>query len=53
VRRAFNGLCQVIVQAAREPGAIKLTASSSGLASGAAAIRAAKCEQRPYIEPAK
>jgi len=50
-RRAFNGLCQVIVQSTREPGAIKLSASSSGLISGAATIRAAKCEQRPFVEP--
>jgi beta-galactosidase len=51
VCRAFNGLCQVIVQGTREPGAIRLDASSPALASGAVTIRAAKAEQRPYVQP--
>jgi beta-galactosidase len=33
-RVAFNGLCLAIVQSTAEPGEIKITASSPGLASG-------------------
>jgi beta-galactosidase len=50
VRRAFNGLCQVIVQTTREPGAIQLGASSPDLRDSAVTIRAARCEQRPFVE---
>ncbi len=50
-RRAFNGLAQVIVEATREPGAIKLTATSPGLRPATVSIRAKVCEQRPFVPP--
>jgi beta-galactosidase len=40
-RRAFNGLCMVVVQSNRTPGEIRLTAESPGLESANAVIRAA------------
>ena len=33
-RRAFNGLCLAIIQAARTPGTIRVKASASGVTSG-------------------
>ena len=41
LHRAFNGLCQVIVQAGRDPGEIRLTARSPGLADAAVTLWAA------------
>lgn len=48
-RRAFNGLALVIVQAAREPGAIRLTAESPGLETAAVEITAARAPIRPRV----
>ena len=48
-RRAFNGLCQVIILSSRETGEIKLTAESPGLRSGSIIIRAENCTSRPFV----
>ena len=48
-RRAFNGLALVIVQAAREPGTIRLTAESPGLETAAVEITAAAAPIRPRV----
>lgn len=48
-RSAFNGLCQVIVQAARESGEIVLIAESDGLASAKLTLEASACLPRPYV----
>ena len=48
-RRAFNGWCQVLVQAGREAGEITLTASGAGLLSATLSIPVEPCEPRPAI----
>jgi len=48
-RRAFNGLCMVIVQSAKEPGEIRLEASSPGLEPAAVAIASLKTTLRPAV----
>ncbi len=48
-RRAFNGLALVIVQAAGEPGAIRLTAESAGLETAVVEITAAPAPIRPRV----
>ena len=48
-RRAFNGLALVIVQAAKEPGVIRLTAASPGLETAVVEITAAPAEVRPRV----
>ena len=48
-RRAFNGLALVIVQGAREPGTIRLTAESPGLESAVVEITAAAAPIRPRV----
>ncbi len=48
-RRAFNGLCMVIVQAGRAPGDIKLKAASEGLASDTATINGRRAGQRARL----
>jgi len=48
-RRAFNGLCMVIVQSAKEPGEIRLEASSPGLEPATAAIASVKAALRPAV----
>jgi beta-galactosidase len=48
-RRAFNGLCMAIVQSAREPGEIRLEASSPGLAPATLAIASVKTTPRPAL----
>jgi beta-galactosidase len=48
-RSVFNGLAQIIVQSARGPGEIKLTASADGLATTTATIQAAACTPRPFV----
>ena len=48
-RKAFNGLCQVIVQSSREPGEIRLTAESPGLKSISVTIHAEDCKSRPFV----
>ena len=42
-RRAFNGLCMVIVQSTTEAGPIELTAKSRGLAPATVTIQAEPC----------
>lgn len=41
-RKAFNGLCQVLVQATGEPGTITLTAGSEGLKVATLTLKSAK-----------
>lgn len=48
-RSLFNGLAQVIVQAAREPGEIKLTARAEGLKSATATIKTEVGGMRPIV----
>ena len=48
-RRAFNGLALVIVQAAKQPGMIRLTAESPGLQSAVVEINAAEASIRPRV----
>jgi len=48
-RRAFNGLCMVIVQSAKEPGEIRLEASSPGLEPATLAIASVKTTLRPAV----
>ncbi len=48
-RRAFNGLALVIVQASGEPGTIRLTAESAGLATTAVEIAAVAAPIRPRV----
>jgi beta-galactosidase len=48
-RRAFNGLCMVIVQSAKEPGEIRLEASSPGLEPATLAIASLKATPRPAV----
>jgi beta-galactosidase len=46
-RRAFGGLCQVLVQAATVPGVVRLDATAPGLASGTASLTAIAAPRRP------
>jgi len=48
-RRAFNGLCMVIVQSQKEPGEIRLEASSPGLEPATVAITTVKTTLRPAM----
>ena len=48
-RSAFNGLALVIVQAAQEPGVIRLTAESPGLETGSVQITAEEAALRPRV----
>jgi beta-galactosidase len=48
-RRAFNGRCMVIIQSAREPGEIRLEASSPGLEPATLAIASVKGSPRPAV----
>ncbi len=52
-RRAFNGLCQVIVQASREPGEIILTVQTPGLPVATVIVTAEACEPRAFVPPAE
>jgi beta-galactosidase len=49
-RKAFNGLAQVIVQTTGEPGDIKLTANSEGLAPAVLLIPSVKAEKRASVK---
>lgn len=50
MRRAFNGLCQVLVQSRRGiAGTITLTAAAPGLLPAVLEIEAATCEPRGYV----
>lgn len=48
-RSLFNGLAQVIVQATRDAGEIKLTATAEGLAPATAAVQTQPCSPRPSL----
>ncbi len=48
-RRAFNGWCQVLVQAGREAGEITLTARGVGLLPATLTIPVEPCEPRPAV----
>ena len=48
-RRAFNGLCMVIVQSAKEPGEMRLRASSPGLEPATLAIASLETTPRPAV----
>ena len=48
-RKAFNGLCQVIVQATREPGAITLTARGNKLKPAKAVLKAKRTKAGPFV----
>jgi len=48
-RRAFCGLCQVIVQTDRRPGRITLSARSAGLKPVQLALNAKRAEQKPCV----
>jgi len=48
-RRAFNGLCMVIVQSAKDPGEIRLEASSPGLEPATLAIASVRVTPRPAV----
>jgi beta-galactosidase len=50
VRRAFNGLCMVIVQAARQAGEIHVAATAPGLTPGALVIQGEGATPRPAVE---
>jgi beta-galactosidase len=48
-RKAFNGLCQIIIQAKKTSGDIKLTAQSDGLPQTGITIKAQQCPLRPAV----
>ena len=48
-RRAFNGLCQVIIQAPCKPADMRLTATAAGLRSARITLRAARCRAVPFV----
>lgn len=48
-RRAFSGMCMVIVQASKDAGSIQLEATSPGLTTAAIAITAKPVRLRPQI----
>ena len=48
-RKAFNGLCQVIIQSSRQAGDIRLTAESPRLAPSSVIIGAEACEPKPFV----
>jgi hypothetical protein len=48
-RSAFNGLCQVIVQAGGTPGDFTLTARADGLTPATLAIPAVAAKARPSV----
>ena len=48
-RSAFNGFAQIIVQSTRKPGAIKLTARSSGLETATADLHSQACALQPTL----
>ncbi|HEY5552688.1 MAG TPA: hypothetical protein VIK52_12415, partial [Opitutaceae bacterium] len=48
-RSLFNGLAQVVVQAPREPGEIRLTATAAGLAPAESTVTAQPATPRPSV----
>lgn len=51
-RSTFNGWCQAIVQARREPGDIVITAEAEGLEGTQATLKSEPGEARPFVHPA-
>ena len=49
MRRAFNGLCQVLVQSTTTPGKISVSARSPGLVRGELSITSKRCRHRPWL----
>jgi beta-galactosidase len=48
-RSAFNGLCMAFVQAGKQPGTIRLEASSDGLESAFVEIQSKAIDPRPSV----
>jgi beta-galactosidase len=48
-RRAFNGLCQAIVQASKAAGPIRVDAIAPGLSAASITINAVPCTPRPSV----
>lgn len=48
-RKAFNGLCQVIIQSTKEPGPIELKATSANLSPTQASLQAKAAVPRPSV----
>src|SRR5437867_6908964 len=48
-RSAFNGLCMAIVQASKQPGEIRVEASSAGLEGASVVIQAEAANLRPAV----
>jgi beta-galactosidase len=48
-RRAFNGLCAAIIQAANTPGEIRIEATSPGLQPGSVAVRTDAARPRAFV----
>lgn len=48
-RRAFNGLCQLILKATETPGSIGIRANSIGLRDGELTIESVSAQRRPWI----
>jgi len=48
-RLAFNGLCVAIIQAAKTPGEISITAVSPGLQGGLLVVRSEAAQSRPFV----
>jgi beta-galactosidase len=48
-RKAFSGYCMAIVQTEKTPGTITIEATSPGLTSSSASVKAKKVELRPQI----
>jgi len=46
-RSVFNGLAQILVQSAKEPGEIKLTATAAGLSPATVSVPSQPCPPRP------
>jgi hypothetical protein len=49
MRRVFNGLCQVIMQAGEIPGNVELRAVSPGLLSASAVLRMRETAHGPRL----
>jgi beta-galactosidase len=48
-RSVFNGLAQIIVQSTKQPGEIKLTATSEGLSAATVTIQSQPCTPRAFV----
>jgi beta-galactosidase len=48
-REAYHGLCQVLLQATRSPGPVRLTACAEGLESAVMELQALEAITRPFV----